>query len=253
MNRKSTYELLLPILCLMCAIMGIIIITVPIQKNTARIFNYIEDIIILILIFDYVFQVIKSKNRLKYISNNKIDFLSFIHSNILYQIVLLIGIGSIIDKKILLDLCVFIRVTILIARFNREMGSMLKNNKIVFLLISTTLVIILGAIAMSLAEGMTLGDALWWSFVTFTTVGYGDILLKTILGKIIAVILMIFGIGFITVLTSTLAIYIINGKGTKGKGYKGEVVELIKNKLDNYEELSEEDMDYICKTIKSLK
>ena len=51
---------------------------------------------------------------------------------------------------------------------------------------------------------MSIGDALWWSFVTFTTVGYGDILLKTQLGKSIAVLLMIIGIGVIGVITTSI-------------------------------------------------
>jgi len=40
-----------------------------------------------------------------------------------------------------------------------------------------------------------LSDALWWSFVTLTTVGYGDLYPVTGAGRIVAVITMIVGIG----------------------------------------------------------
>lgn len=41
----------------------------------------------------------------------------------------------------------------------------------------------------------TLGDGIWWSIVTTTTVGYGDISLASPLERVVAVLLMIAGIG----------------------------------------------------------
>lgn len=49
-----------------------------------------------------------------------------------------------------------------------------------------------------------LTDALWWSIVTLTTVGYGDIVPGTLAGKVVAAILMIFGIGIIALPTGVL-------------------------------------------------
>jgi len=47
-------------------------------------------------------------------------------------------------------------------------------------------------------------DALWWSIVTLTTVGYGDIVPETLIGRAIAAVLMIFGIGIIALPTGVL-------------------------------------------------
>jgi len=49
------------------------------------------------------------------------------------------------------------------------------------------------------------GDALWWAVVTATTVGYGDVSPITVEGRIIAVVLMLTGIGIIGVFTATVA------------------------------------------------
>jgi voltage-gated potassium channel len=38
-------------------------------------------------------------------------------------------------------------------------------------------------------------EALWWAFVTVTTVGYGDFYPVTTLGRIVAVLLMVSGVG----------------------------------------------------------
>ncbi len=60
------------------------------------------------------------------------------------------------------------------------------------------------------AEKMTFLDALWWSFVTCTTVGYGDISPSSMLGRIVAVLLMLFGIGLIGMLTGSITTYFAN-------------------------------------------
>lgn len=49
------------------------------------------------------------------------------------------------------------------------------------------------------------GDALWWSIVTLTTVGYGDIAPVTIAGRVGAVVLMIVGVAFLGTIAATLA------------------------------------------------
>ena len=49
------------------------------------------------------------------------------------------------------------------------------------------------------------GDALWWGFVTITTVGYGDFYPVTELGRLTGVFVMFAGIGIIGALASILA------------------------------------------------
>ncbi len=53
------------------------------------------------------------------------------------------------------------------------------------------------------------GDAIWWATVTATTVGYGDVSPVTTEGRIVAVLLMFTGIGFIGVFTATVASFFI--------------------------------------------
>lgn len=53
------------------------------------------------------------------------------------------------------------------------------------------------------------GDALWWSLETVTTVGYGDKAPVTGTGKLIAAALMIGGIGIVSVITASLASWIV--------------------------------------------
>jgi len=51
-------------------------------------------------------------------------------------------------------------------------------------------------------------DGLWWAFVTLTTVGYGDIVPHTEMGRIVAVMLMIFGVAVYALMIANLSHYL---------------------------------------------
>jgi voltage-gated potassium channel len=52
-------------------------------------------------------------------------------------------------------------------------------------------------------------EALWWAVVTITTVGYGDLYPTTVSGRLVALGLMIGGIGLIGFVTGSLATWIV--------------------------------------------
>lgn len=50
----------------------------------------------------------------------------------------------------------------------------------------------------------SIGEGLWWAVQTTTTVGYGDNVPTTVAGRFFAVLVMFFGIGFLTVITAAI-------------------------------------------------
>ncbi|WP_425447197.1 potassium channel family protein [Dethiothermospora halolimnae] len=65
---------------------------------------------------------------------------------------------------------------------------------------------------------LTFSNALWWGFVTITTVGYGDYYPVTPAGQIIAVILMVLGISAFGFITAAVASAFVENKLKEGMG-----------------------------------
>ncbi len=99
----------------------------------------------------------------------------------------------------------------------RFLGFMRREN--LFRLLGVIAVLILGGAAgLVFFEGRSLPDALWWSVVTLTTVGFGDISPVSMGGRVIGVVLMFFGIGVLGMFTATIAGVFVEQRMRKDRG-----------------------------------
>lgn len=74
----------------------------------------------------------------------------------------------------------------------------------------TLLSALAGGIAFASAENTTIANGVYWAVVTMTTVGYGNIAPTNTDAKIVAVVVMLVGIGFATLLIGAIAERFIN-------------------------------------------
>ena len=56
----------------------------------------------------------------------------------------------------------------------------------------------------------SLMGGIWWAVVTVTTVGYGDIAPATAGGRLVAVVLMLSGLGLLSTLSASISAYFVN-------------------------------------------
>ena len=255
MKNKTLYEVFIGLLALMAMIMIILDLMYKLPIMVVESFYYINLIITVIFIIDYLIRFIVSEKKIKFIFNNFIDMLSIFPLILIKEFIFDLNIGGIIDITTEVIIMKLIFLFVLAIKIKNKIREAIKINKFNYLLVITTIIIVLGAVLISLLEEMSFGDAIWWSFVTFTTVGYGDILLTTKTGRIVAIVLMIFGIGFIGITTSTIAAYIVNKdiKRHNKRNFKDETIEFIKIKIDDLDNISDEELDNIYKTLRVLK
>jgi voltage-gated potassium channel len=104
------------------------------------------------------------------------------------------------------------KMSLLLHEAELRVEAILRHHSLFRVLIAALATLILGAWLVLLFERNAKGsnihsypDALWWAIVTVTTVGYGDRFPVTAGGRVVAVILMLVGIGLIGVLTATVA------------------------------------------------
>jgi voltage-gated potassium channel len=106
---------------------------------------------------------------------------------------------------------------------------------------ATILITLAGGIAIWLLdhkEFPTIGSGMWWSVQTMTTVGYGDHVPTTAEGQIIGALLMVAGIGFLTVVTATVTAAFIEGARSRlGRGRDEEIIERLERIEKRLEEI----------------
>ncbi len=109
-----------------------------------------------------------------------------------------------------------LRLVSLISTLQRAAGSALRERVTIYLVATSTLLVLVSALAVldaeQNAEGSNIhsfGDAIWWAFVTITTVGYGDFYPVTAPGRLTAVGLMIAGIALLGSVTATFASWFV--------------------------------------------
>ena len=96
-----------------------------------------------------------------------------------------------------------------------------RENNLSRLCLLTLLIILSGVWCISQFEtDFSLDDAFWWSVVTITTVGYGDMVPTTVGGRIVATCMMFLGIGFLGMFTASIASIFVDGRMKREKGMK---------------------------------
>uniref|UniRef100_UPI002621A8FA ion channel n=1 Tax=uncultured Lactobacillus sp. TaxID=153152 RepID=UPI002621A8FA len=196
---------------------------------------YVDNIILVIFAIDYFSRLFLAKDKKKFFKENIFDLLSIIPVSGLFAFFRIARISRAARLVRLLSLFRLVGLAGKLKKF-------LHTNGLIYWIYLSLALLIIGAGAYSISEDASLGQSFWWAIATATTVGYGDISPHTLVGKIVAFILMLVGIGVIGMLTSSITTYFVkNNTDESGQQEKlDQIIDELRNIKDQNAELKNE-------------
>lgn len=95
----------------------------------------------------------------------------------------------------------------------------------------------------------TIGDGIWYCFVTSTTIGFGDIYATTTIGRIITIVISLCGIFVFAMMTGVVVSYYMEYLNST----KEETVSVFLDKLENLQNLSKKELKEISEKVKKIR
>lgn len=155
--------------------------------------------LLVVFAVDYAVRFVMAKNRKIFLIKSAFDLLGIIP---LHPVFVFFRLGRLVRLIRYHHLFWRLRIT---SKWTRAYHQFIYKTGFIYLFSISVSIIVLSAFLFSLTEKQSLANSLWWAMTTATTVGYGDETPHTAFGKIIASVLMVGGIGFIGLLTSTIS------------------------------------------------
>lgn len=208
-EKISILNILIIILSIYVLIALLIDTFFKLPVEVSKVLTLIDNGICIIFLLDFCIRFYKAESKLKFMKWGWIDLISSIptfeilRAGRLYRLVRLLRI-----------LRAFRSTKILIHHVfkSRMQGTMTA------VVIITVLVVIFSSISILTVETApesnikTAEDAIWWAMVTVTTVGYGDKYPVTTEGRMIAMVLMVAGVGLFGTYTGYIATWFMGEK-----------------------------------------
>lgn len=182
---------------------------VVLEPETSSLLTLIDNAICVIFLIDFSLRFWRAEKKLTYMKWGWIDLVSSIPT------LEVLRAGRVFRLIRLIRILRAIRSTKLLISYtfkNRKQGTFSAVGIISILLIIFSSIAILNVENQPDSNIRTAEDALWWSFVTITTVGYGDKFPITTEGRLIAAMLMTAGVGLFGTFTGFVASWFMEEK-----------------------------------------
>lgn len=161
-------------------------------------YNILDWILWFIFVCDYFANLYYSEDRVEYIQSHVLELIAIIPFDSVFSFLRLGRLAR------LFRLVRVTRIFALSSRFWDTINRLLHTNSLSKVLMLNISAVLVASLMLSVIERKSFFDALWWSIVTMTTVGYGDIVPQDTISKIIAILLMLVGICTFGMVTSTI-------------------------------------------------
>ena len=209
MDNSEDKENKVGILDLMVVVLSIYVLVVLIvdaffhfDEQTAALLQLIDNAICIFFLLDFCVRFAKAENKLQFMKWGWIDLLASIPAIDAFRAGRLVRLF-----RLLRVLRAFRSARHLVRHVyqNKAYGTFTTVAIVAVLLVLTSSIAVLQFEQNADGNIKTAEDALWWAYVTITTVGYGDKFPVTSEGRIVAAILMTAGVGLFGTFTGLLA------------------------------------------------
>lgn len=179
--------------------------------------NYIDNVVCIIFLADFVARFKRAPDKLAFMKWGWIDLISsiptvdFLRVGRLFRVIRVIRLVRAFRSAKLLFEYLF---------YDRVKGTFSSALMIAVLMLIFSSIAILQVETAQNSNIQSAEDALWWAFVTITTVGYGDKFPVTTEGRLIAAALMTVGVGLFGTFTAMVASWFVEGKVEQAKEKK---------------------------------
>lgn len=185
--------------------------TIPtIKPETRAILHAIEIFCVVVFTLEYISRIYIAEKKLKFI----FSFFGLIDLLAILPFYLSFGV----DLRSLRVLRMFRLLRLLkLVRYNKAMrhftkAMLLAREQIILFMVVTLVLIYFSAVGIYYFENeaqpdhfSSIFDSLWWSIVTLTTVGYGDVYPITAGGKVFTFFILLIGLGIVAVPTGIIS------------------------------------------------
>ena len=250
------------IVALLAAISIFIILMdyLPYVSETQLLISYVADFVIVVILgLDLYARARRTGNVIGYVARRWYEVLALIPAFAFVLLESQLYIGAALRSLRLLRVIRLVAAAPRVLRAYQLLVSVLRGSKLAYLTAFSALIISLGAVSVFVIEVdhpesriTNLSDAFWWALATVTTVGYGDVVPVTQEGRVLGTVLMLAGIATLSVFISTLGATLVENKIRHTATLGDEAKELIKRKIDELENLTQEELTLLINMIKSL-
>jgi voltage-gated potassium channel len=205
----SFFNILILVLSLYVLLSLLISTVFQLSGELTILLNYIDNVICIIFLIDFSIRFKNSENKLVFMKWGWVDLVASIPS------LDFLRAGRLLRLIRLLRVFRALKSTKLIYEHinrNKKQSALTSVALISFLMVVFSSIAILQFEKDINSNIKTAEDAIWWSYVTITTVGYGDKFPITTEGRIIGAILMTTGVGIFGTFTALVSSWFIDKK-----------------------------------------
>lgn len=225
MSKANRIELFVGILAIISIALVVVESMISLPTTWLIALYALDFIICLVFIVEFVGRWRQAPSKASFMRKQGYEVLAMIPAGILFAAGTLPVIAGSLRLLRLVRVVRFITVFSRTRRYWDKSDSFMARSGLLYPLLTALTVIIVGAFAVHAfeqgAEGSGIsnfGDSLWWSVVTMTTVGYGDVVPISVGGRIIGVFMMLFGIGILATLISQISSTFVESKISGNRG-----------------------------------